>query len=500
MQRNSLLKSVIYGFLSWFLPLGLSFEATRVIVRGLGKEQYGVYALALGFISYSFTFNIGRAIVKFVSEFKATNQTKKMSEIISATFWLNLIVGGTGMILLLFFSEWFVINVLQIENKLHDEAVNAFYLVSVIIFSTMMAQIFSSIIQAIHRFDIYSLVTVSTTSLITGGNIVLVWFNQRIEMLLVWTLFLTILSGFVFFFYSRRLLPDFKLTFGFPKAIFFLVVKYSSAVVITQSLGNFMVLFERSWIIGKLGPEAVTYYVIPLNLGIYVHAFISSITLVILPISSEVEASGDKNKLLSIYTKATKIVIVLAAFLCLTLINGRNFILYLWVGSDFAQNSSETLITQALTFSLLAVSIISFQIIEGIGLPKVSAAIVFGWSILSVPLMVVLIQDYGILGVGSARFLGSLIIVPAILYIEKRVFGKVLWKFWQRNLFIIGLSIGFTSIFQLWLFHNLPVTWFCFFCGIIGGGLIFSLVLLISGFVTEDEKKWFRRQLAKGSI
>jgi O-antigen/teichoic acid export membrane protein len=201
MKQNSILKNVIFGFLSWFLPLGLSFIATPLIVHGLGKAEYGVYALVLGFVSYSFTFNISRAIIKYVSEFQATSKTKEISEIISTTFWLNLLVGGIGMTLLFFFSKWFVVDLLQIENKLQDQAVNAFYLASVIIFSTMMAQVFSSIIQAIHRFDIYSYITVITTTLLTSGNIVLVWYNQKIEMLLVWTLFLTTVSSFTFFFF-----------------------------------------------------------------------------------------------------------------------------------------------------------------------------------------------------------------------------------------------------------------------------------------------------------
>ncbi len=276
-----------------------------------------------------------------------------------------------------------------------------------------------------------------------------------------------------------------------------LVVNYSSAVVITQILGNIIVLFERSWITSKLGSEAVTYYVIPLNLGIYIHAFIASITLVILPLSSEVEALGDKNKLLTIYTKATKIVVVLASFLCLTLINGRNLILYLWVGSDFAQKSSETLITHALTFSLLAVSIISFQVIEGIGLPKVSAVIVFGWLILSIPLMIVLTKNYGILGVGGGRLLGALVLIPAILYIEQKAFGRILWKFWQRNLSITALACLLASIVQLLFFYNLAVTWFSFIFGAIASGMIFSLVLLISGFFSENEKVWLRNLFDK---
>ncbi|MGI8787274.1 MAG: oligosaccharide flippase family protein [Pyrinomonadaceae bacterium] len=492
MKRNSLLKNIIYGFLSWFLPLGLSFIATPIIVRGLGIEQYGVYALVLGFISYSFTFNIGRAVIKYVSEFQATNRKEKISEIISATLLLNLIVGGTGMILLVFFSRWFVVNVLHIQENLQDEAIKAFYFASGIVFAAMLSQVFSSVIQAIHRFDIYSYITVFTTSLLAVGNIALVWFNQKIEMLLAWTFLLTMLSSLVFYLYARRLLPEFRLTVRFPKEIIRLVLKYSSAVIVTQVLANFMLLFERSWIAGKLGAEAVTYYVIPLNLGIYIHAFITSISIVLFPLSSETDALGDKIKLLRIYTKATKIVLMLAAFLCLTLINGRNFILYLWLGADFAHNSSDVLITHALTFGFLAVVIISFQIIEGVGLPKIPTFLTFGWLAVSVPLMILLIKDYGITGVGFARLAGVLILIPGILYIEKKVFGRILWKFWQSNLLMIGAAAIFASIVQILIFHNTPVKWTSFLGGAFLSSLVYAAVLLLTGFLSENEKQWLK--------
>ena len=62
---KSIVRNVIYGSLTWVLPVGLSFVATPIIVRSLGNNDYGLYALVLGFISYSFTFSLGRAVTKY---------------------------------------------------------------------------------------------------------------------------------------------------------------------------------------------------------------------------------------------------------------------------------------------------------------------------------------------------------------------------------------------------------------------------------------------------
>ncbi len=492
MKRNSLLKNTIFGFLSWFLPLGLSFVATPLIVRGLGVEEFGIYSLILGFVSYSFTFNVGRAIVKYVSEFQAAGETEKISEVISATLTLNLIVGGLGMAILVFFAKWFVINLLKIEVELQNEAVAGFYFASAIIFMTMLNQSTSAIVQAVHRFDIYSYITVGTTSMLAAGNIILIGFHPKIETLLIWNLAVLVLSSAIFYCYAKRLLPDLKLTFRFPKEIFWLVVKYSAAIAVFQILGNVMVLFERVWITNRLGTKSVAYYVISLNLGIYIHAFITSITLALFPLASEVKSLGDTAKLLTLYTKATKIVLVLAAFLTLTMVNARIFILHLWLGDDFVSNSSETLLIHALTFGILAVFIISFQTIEGAGFPNVIAVVTFGWVLISIPLMIIFIDGYGIRGVAAGRFFGEIVFIPAVLYIENKVFGKILWGFWLKILPQIALAVLLASIAQILIYHSLQISWINLLLGAAVGGLVYGLFLFLAGIISAAEKKWLK--------
>jgi hypothetical protein len=106
--------------------------------------------------------------------------------------------------------------------------------------------------------------------------------------------------------------------------------------------------------------------------------------------------------------------------------------------------------------------------------------------------MIVLTDDYGILGVGIARLLGASIFIPTILYVEKKVFGFVLWEFWQRNLFIVGSSGVSASLIQFFIFQNLAASWVNFGAAVIAGGLVFVLVLLVAGFVSPNEKEWLR--------
>jgi O-antigen/teichoic acid export membrane protein len=67
----------------------LAFVTTPIVVRHLGAADYGIYVLVLGVISYTFAFNIGRAIIKYVAEYHATNRDDRINEVLSATLMLN---------------------------------------------------------------------------------------------------------------------------------------------------------------------------------------------------------------------------------------------------------------------------------------------------------------------------------------------------------------------------------------------------------------------------
>ena len=75
-------------------------------------------------------------------------------------------------------------------------------------------------------------------------------------------------------------------------------------------------LFERGWVIRQLGEENLTYYVVPMQLSFYIHAFISSIVLVVFPLASELK--NNPEKLLRLYLKASKIVCFFVVFMATT--------------------------------------------------------------------------------------------------------------------------------------------------------------------------------------
>ncbi|HVE57781.1 MAG TPA: oligosaccharide flippase family protein, partial [Pyrinomonadaceae bacterium] len=288
-NSKNIVRNSIYGFSTWLLPLALSFIATPIIVKSLGHEDYGIYALVLGFIAYSFNFNVGRAITKYIAEYRAAGEIEKITEVISATLFINLTLGGAGLLAIFSTANLLVANVLKIQAEAQEKTVYALYVAGLTIFFLMLNQVFNAILQGLHRFDVYAKIFNLNNILLISGNLILALKGFGLLYLLSWNLLITALSAAVSAISAKRLLPEFSLNLKFRRETLKLVFGYSSGVIAYQILANILLLFERSWITGKLGAESLTFYVVPMMLALYIHGFISSLMLVIFPLASELK-------------------------------------------------------------------------------------------------------------------------------------------------------------------------------------------------------------------
>jgi O-antigen/teichoic acid export membrane protein len=497
MKRLSLSRNVMFGFLSWLVPVGFTFVLTPVIVHGLGVEAYGIYALVMGFVAYSFTFNVGRAITKYVAAYHANNQTERIGEVLSHTLVINLIVGVLSAGSLALLTNVLVTRVLRIDPSLQANARLAFYLASICLLFTMISQVFSAVPQAVHRFDVYSLISTTMAILTVGGSGLLVWFGYGAAILVGWTASVTGFSGLIYFLASRRLLPETHLTFRLKKDVLAGILRFSSAVIGYQILANLLLLFERGLLTRTLGAAAVTYYVVPMTMGIYIHAFISSLTLVVFPLASEAHAMQDAVRLRHIYTRAYKYVSVLALFMTVTVALGSHRMLTNWMGPEFAFRSSVVLTIQAVVFGLIGWGIISWQMSDGLGRPGRNALLVASWIVIAVPIMMWLTPTYGVVGMAFGRLATVLTVPVYVLLTERMIFGKCLWEFWRRTSFVLGLAGVVLAGSQALLFSKLPGGWFWLLGSIGFSGATYLGVLWTCGYLDPGELAWLRQLLGR---
>ncbi len=489
-KRKRHVKNTLYGLFSWLFPILPTMIATPLVVKGLGNEQYGLFVVILGFISYFFTTGIGKVAAKYVAEYRATGETEKISAVISSTIVIGLSVTLAGSAVVIFYSRYIVADILLVPSALQNDAVTALYLGCATIVSVMLSQIFQLVLQGLQRFDRYLLLANLSSFLFSIGSVVLVLNGFGVVGLLCWNLFSTTLVGVLSYFVAKKLLPEFKFSLRIGRDAWVAVTRYAASIIAYQIFGNILLLFERAWIMRKFGPEAVTYYAIPMSLAMYLHLFIGSLILAMFPMINEL--LDQKDKLITLYQKSTKLVLTLVAFAVLSAVIVGRLFLGLWLSDDFASLSYSLLNIHVLTFGLLAVSVIAWQVAESFRAAVLNAISTFIWMAISIPLMIFLAIEWQTSGVALARLIGVLVFIPLIVYVEKNFLGGIFWRFWGFISLRIALAAILASLAEWSIVSTLGASWLTLILAISAGGALFAACLLLTGFFDDSEKQLIR--------
>lgn len=501
-MKNSVPRNILFGFLSLFLPLVSTIIVTPFVVRGMGAEEYGLLALILGFISYSFAFGFGRAVTKYVAEYRATGETERVGEVLSATLLISLAVSLGGAFMVFWSARYFVIDVLMIEAHLQDKAISAFYLAAAIIVAVTLQQIFSAVLQAVGRFDWFSYVTTVYSTILSFGNLILVWRGGDTLILLWWNLLITIAGTVVFAGLARWSLPEADLSFRVSSKTLRLIARYSLGIVGYQISGSVWLLFERSWITRRLGTENLTFYVLPMSLAILILTLLSSVSLALMPLVSDVAGRPDAvARLLSIYQRATKYIGFIVVFIGVSLNVGGHAFFTLWLGAEYAERSGLILIFHVLTFGMMSLGVVVWNLNEGLGQTGRNGLMGLLWLVLGVCLIIILTPQFGLNGVAAARTGAVFLTTPiSILVAEKLIFGKVLWRFWSFNLAAFLAAGLISGSVEYLLLKNLPLNWLTLTAAVTVAGAVFLGTMILIRFFTAEELNWLRQFTSKATL
>ena len=495
-KRRSLTANSLFSVIAWMFPILLGFISTPIVVHGLGSEQYGIFAIVLGFISYSFTFGVGKVVGKYLPEYQASADTEKVTQVVAATFWFSLAIGVVGSLALIVAAPVIVRDLLLISSENHQVAVYSLYLAGGIGLVLMLSQVFQFVLQGLHRFDNFVALTNLNGLLLGAGNIALALAGFGVVALLIWNLGVVSFVGVMFFIRARHLLPSIRFVTQIPRKMLASVVRYGGSIILYQIFANVLFIFERSWVMRKFGPEALTYYFVPMLLAIYMHGFIFSIAQAIFPVVNEL--LEDRSQVIRLYERANKIVAAVVFFVVTNFIVCGALFLELWIGREVAAASYTLLIAHGLTFGVIALGILAFQLAEAFKFPALNVIMTGSWMAISIPLMIVAADIWQSEGVAWSRFAAALVTIPIVIYTERRFLGEVRWKFWLttglRVMAAAGLMAAAETVILMFVSH----TYAALFLAATVGTIVFIAVLIITGYIGRDDWNILRRTLSRG--
>ena len=159
LTAGRLTKNSIWSVLGWAAIFGLSFISTPILVRMLGKDNYGLMTLLytvltpLGVLD----FGVSEATVKYVSESLGRGDLHQVEKYISSTMVFNLGIGLLGLTTIALLADLLSTRVFNIPPDSQATARMCWYLIGASWFFMQTRQTFIGAVSAAQRYDILNI-------------------------------------------------------------------------------------------------------------------------------------------------------------------------------------------------------------------------------------------------------------------------------------------------------------------------------------------------------
>lgn len=469
------IRNILANWGNTFIGTIIGFLMMPFVIHQLGDVKYGIWVLIMSFTGYLglFDFGVGGSVVKYVAQYKASDDNVGLNEICSVSFYLRLVAGLLAFIVSVFIA-FFFLPLFKLPLAELSEARFVMIIVGLNIGLTLPLGFFSGFMRGIQRYDLIAFIQTGVLLVRTLAIVIFLLHGYGLLCLAFIHLASSIVAGIVRIVYVRRTNPELRLKIVLINREKIRMVGHYSLFLFLYFMATRLIFSIDSLIIGyALSAAMVTFYAVPQRLVYSLRLMIMS-TGVLQPTVSHLDAQGEKTRINNLLINGTKYSLMIALPVGFSfLVVGREFV-GLWIGPKYSPVCYPVL-------CILTVGILAFvsqhtstQVLLGLAKHKIRAYTAICEAVANLLLTIVLVRKTGIMGpaIGTAipmicvgvlvvpwytcrvtglswpRLLTQALVKPisAALLFAFTLYGIVQWmpiKTWAT--LVIDLSVGMAS-------------------------------------------------------
>lgn len=407
------------GTIMSYVGIGINVLAglfyTPWLIHSIGREDYGLFTLALSVISlFVFDFGLGSAVTRFISKYLAEGNQEKANQCMGLVYRLYLVIDAILLVVLLvvFFFIPYIYRELtpdEIDRFKIVYAVAACY--SVLSFPFIPV---NSVLTSHEKFVQLKICDIAHKIIMVGSMSICLLMGYGLYALVLVNAFAGIIMILLKLMCINRYTPQ-KVAWGYwDKTEFKNIAGYSGWVTVA-SLAQRCIFNIAPSILGALsGSVEIAIIGVAITLEGYTYTFANALSGMFLPRVSRIVA--DKGDVLPLMIKIGRIQILIVSlivwgFICL----GKDFIL-LWVGDQF--EASYYCAVLIIVPSLLQLpQEIGMQVIIAQNKVRHQAVVFCGMALLNIIGAFLLSPKFGALGLCASIFVSYLFRTIGLDYI-----------------------------------------------------------------------------------
>jgi O-antigen/teichoic acid export membrane protein len=458
LTRNTLL-----NFVGQAGPLLVTVATVPYIIRGLGVERFGLLSIAWVLLEYFIVFDLGlgRATTKYMAEALGKGNKDQIPRLAWTTLMVQVVLGLVGTVIVFSITPLLAGQILNIPPALLAEAKAIFFLLALSVPLVLVSTSLTGILSAAQRFDLVNAVgaslSIANSVSMVVGVLYFDWHLTEIVTILVAFRFLAVIANY---WLCAGIFPAFKALPRFHRAELRTLFAFGSWVTVSSVVVPLLLYLDRFVIGATLTLAAVAYYSVPYDIVTRLWIIPLSAITALFPAFSTLTGQGHPERIASLLSQSVKWVLLSVGPAVVIITAFSRDILQLWLGADFAQES--TLAVQILAVAILVNSIVQvpYTLIQALGRPDLTAK----FHLVQLPvhgfLVWWLVSQWGIIGAALAQGVriafeallffaaaSRLVSWPFSSFVSDRIVQSLLFFF-----LFIGLVIGINNLpLVLWL-------------------------------------------------
>ena len=438
------------NFIGWIVSLTVTLLSVPFFISKISSDGYGIWVLVGSLTGYFslLQLGIGPAVIKYIAQFHALNDEKSVCDVINAALLFSLFVGIIAGIVIYFLSPFFV-SLFHLPTSLYVQSLMSFRTGAIFYPVFLVSNVYVSVFIGYQHYVIsngLNITQISLTSIIGGILLVL---NFGVVGLVIAGGIVDIVCIIVGQYLLYKMVKHYELKLSGALSMLRKMFRYSIYVFISQ-LSQVINARLAELIIGiVIGPSAVTFFNIPSRLIGYFSSGASSISAVLFPFASELQAGLDTERIKRTFLMATRyFTFLIVPFYFFVMVYSKS-ILMLWLSDEIAKESYKLMILYSIAYLIANMTTIPSQFLQGFGRVKFISQFSIGVLFVSLIAYYPLTKHMGIIGAGFAM-LTTQIFGLIFIYYALKVLNISLREYISANgsPFLFGfISLLFSILF-----------------------------------------------------
>lgn len=410
---NQLKWGSFLSYIQMFLNIFIGIIYTPIMIRLLGKSEYGLYQTVSSTIALLGILNLGfsSGYIRYYAKYKKDNDENSIYKLNGLFIIIFTIIGLIAFICGTFLS--FHLNIVfdtGLNTQEYEIARVLMLLLTINLAISFPMSVFSSIISANEKFIFQKLLSMFKTVVGPLVTLPLLLMGYRSIAMVLITILIALISDAVNVYYVVGVLKNEFIFVGFEKGIFRSLFTYTVFIAIN------IIVDQINWNIDKLllgrfkGTGTVAVYSVGYSLYSYYMLFSTAITAVFIPRVHKIvnETSNNfkrqRRELTQLFTKVGRIQFLILGLIASGLVFfGKNFIIKYWAGSGYEESYYVALLL-VLPASIALIQNIGVEIQRAENKHQFRSIVYLIMALVNLGLSIVLCQKYGAVGstIGTA--------------------------------------------------------------------------------------------------